>query len=193
MTNYSTFYLLISTINPPTFAVPSFSYWHNTDGSVWFVYILVMVDCYRIKLIIYWSCYQSYRSDFYRSDWSSRQFTLFINCMLESLTLLLKLAIVLNNLTFIDLICPQGNLPYLWITYLVLPFIWALIQSWLLDHIVTSLDLSTILWLRTIKKNRLLIDDKYRSFDIDVLKIGLTASSQSSFYCFTHDSFGNKG
>ena len=50
-----------------------------------------------------------YWSDFYKSNQSSKKFTSLINCTRGSLTWLLKLAIVLIDLTFIGLICLQGN------------------------------------------------------------------------------------
>ena len=97
-----------------------------------------------MSLVIYWSCYQSHRSDIYRSDWSLRQFILLMNCMLGSMAFLSKLIIVLTDLTFIGLICFWGNSLHLKIICLVLPFIWASMQLWLLDYLTTSLDLSTI-------------------------------------------------
>ena len=57
--------------------------------------------------------YYFYGSDFYRSDWSLRQFTSLMNCMLGSLALLSKLAIILTDLMFIGLIGLQDNLLYL--------------------------------------------------------------------------------
>ena len=55
-----------------------------------------------------------------------KQFNFLINCMFGSLALLLKLAIVLTDLTFIDLIDNQDNLFHLWIARLIIPFILAL-------------------------------------------------------------------
>ena len=76
--------------------------------------MLFMVNCYKIKFVIISfainACYCSYRSDFYRSNWFSRQFISPINCMIRSSVFLLKLAIVFKDLTFIGLICPQNNL-----------------------------------------------------------------------------------
>ena len=88
--------------------------------------------------------YCFHKSDFHRSDLSLRQFILFMNCTLGSLACLSKLAIVLTDLTFIGLICHQDNSLYSWIARLVLSFIWASMQSWLLDHLATSLDSSAI-------------------------------------------------
>ena len=70
--------------------------------------MLVMVHYYRIRLVVIGlainACYHPYRSDFYRSDQSSRQFTLLINCTIGLLALLSKLAIIFTDLTFICLI-----------------------------------------------------------------------------------------
>ena len=62
-----------------------------------------------ISLIIN-AYYYSHRSDFHESDWFLKQFISLMNCTLELLTLLLKLAIILTDLTFISLIGPQDNL-----------------------------------------------------------------------------------
>ena len=101
-----------------------------------------------IAWIVWWDkvghhchCYQS---DFHWSDQSLRQFTLLINCMLRLLAWLSKLSIILIDLTFINLICHWDNSLYSWISCLVLLFIWAPMQLWLLDHLATSLDLSAI-------------------------------------------------
>ena len=67
-----------------------------------------------------------------------------MNCTLGSLAWLSKLAIVITDLAFIGLICLWDNLLHSWIAPLVLPFIWALMQSLLLDHLAISLDLSAI-------------------------------------------------
>ena len=115
------------------------------------------IGCHRF---CYQPCYCSYRSDFYRSDWSPKQLTLLMNYILGLLALLLKLAIVLTDLTFINWISPQGNLLYSWITRLVLAFIWAIMQLWLLEHLATSLNLSTISGLHTIKKYYYSIEDQ---------------------------------
>ena len=90
------------------------------------------------------TCYCSHKSNFRRSDLSLRQFTLLMNCMLGLSAWLSKLAIVLTNLTFICLIYYQANLLLLWIARLIIPFIWTPMQSWLLDHLATSLDLFAI-------------------------------------------------
>ena len=42
-----------------------------------------------------------------------------------------------------------------------------------------------------IKKDYPLIKDQYRSFDVDVPRVGVTASSQPYFYCFNYGS-GNR-
>ena len=52
-----------------------------------------------------------------------------------------------HNLTFIGLICHQDNLLYSKIARLVLPFILAPMESWLLNHLAISLDSSAILGL----------------------------------------------
>ena len=46
-------------------------------------------------------------------------------------------------------------------------------QSWLLDYLATTLDLSTILELHTIKKNCLPIEDELKNFDINISGIVL--------------------
>ena len=61
----------------------------------------------------------------------------------------------------------------------------------LLDHLVTSLNSSTILGLYTIKRDFLLIKDQWRSFDIDIPKVGLTTSSLLSFYHFINGFAGS--
>ena len=86
MRNSSALYLLISTFNPPISAAPSLFYWHHNDGGVWsdsrlfggmrFVFITFTINLTFINLINFWG-----------------NFTLLINCTLESLALLWKLAI----------------------------------------------------------------------------------------------------
>ena len=142
MRNYSAFYLFIWTFNFLTFAT-------NNNKSIWSNCMLIMINCHKMWLVVFGFainvCYCFHKSDFDKSDWSQKQFILLMNCIIGSLALLLKLAIVLTDLTFIGLISAQGNLRHLWIARLVLSFIWVLIQSWLLDHLALSLDLSTIL------------------------------------------------
>ena len=76
-----------------------------------------MVDCYGMSLIIYGlvidACYYSHKSNFHESEQSSIQFTSLINCIFKPLALLLKLAIVLTDLTFIALIYPRDHSLYL--------------------------------------------------------------------------------
>ena len=55
-----------------------------------------------------------------------------------------------------------------------------------LDHIATKLDSFAISEFCTIKKDWPSIKNQWKSIDIDVLKIGPIASSQPSFYRFTH-------
>ena len=93
------------------------------------------------------TCYHCYRSNFHRSDLSSRQLTSLMNCKFKLLAWLLKLAIALTDLTFISLTYHQDNSLYSWIVHSVLPFIWASTQLYLLDHLGTSLDSSVILRL----------------------------------------------
>ena len=107
----------------------------------------------------YWLCYYFYRSEFHKSDWSPRKFTSFMNCILRSLALLLKLVIIFTDLTFIGVIGLQGNSFYSCNIRSVLLFIWTQMQSWLLDYLATNLDLSTISWLHTIKKDCLLTEN----------------------------------
>ena len=61
-------------------------------------------------------------------------------------------------------------------------------QLWLLDHVATSLDSSIILELQIIKKNCFLIEDQWRNFDVDVLKVSSALSNQLFSYHFTHSS-----
>ena len=126
------------------FCSPSLFYWQNNNKKVWSNYMLFIVDCYRMKLVIYWSRCSSYRYNIYRSYRSSRQFTLPINGTLKLLALLLKLAIVLTDLTFIGLISIQGNFLHLGIPCSILSYIWAPMHLWLLDHLAISLDSCTI-------------------------------------------------
>ena len=111
---------------------------------------------------------------------------LFVSLFILLLNFLIKLAIVFIDMTFIGLVGPQSNSVHLKITRLILPFIWAVMQSWLLDHLATSLDLSTISGLRTIKRDCHPIKDQLKSFNIDVPREGLIPSSQLSFYNFTY-------
>ena len=37
-----------------------------------------------------------------------------------------------------------------------------------------------------MKKDRLPLEDQWKSFDFDIQRVGLIVSSQLSFYCFTH-------
>ena len=55
------------------------------------------------------ACYRSHKSDFSKSDWYLRQFTLLMNWTFKSPALLSKLAIVFPNLTFKSLIGPWDN------------------------------------------------------------------------------------
>ena len=61
-------------------------------------------------------------------------------------------------------------------------------QLWLLNLLATSLDSSTILGLHTIKKNCPSIKNQWKSFNVDILKVSPTASSQPSFYRFIYGS-----
>ena len=114
-----------------------FSYWHYNDEGVrsdgeLFDGINLIIIAFTIDLI-----FESL-IDF------QGNFTSIMNCTLGSLALLSKLAIVFTNPTFIGLICPQDNLLHSWIARLVLLFIRAKMQLWLLDHLATSLDSSAI-------------------------------------------------
>ena len=121
-----------------------FSHWYDDDGGVLSNCMFVIMVCYGMSLVIYWSYYQFHRSDFHRFDWSPRQFTSVINCILGLLALLSKLAIVLTDPTFINLINTWNNLFYSKIARLILPFTCIPMQLWLLNYLAISLNSSTI-------------------------------------------------
>ena len=79
-----------------------FSYWYYDDGDVWSDTELFN----RIRLVIIGL---TINLTFIGLSNSQRYFTLLINCTLETLVLISKLAIVLTDLTFMSLICPPGN------------------------------------------------------------------------------------
>ena len=113
MKNNSTFYLLTSTFNFLTSAVQGLSYWHYDDGGVWFnsglfdrmklIIIALTSNLTFIGLINLQTNFtllinfilgllallsklatNSHRFDFHKFDLSLRQFTLLINCTLNS-------------------------------------------------------------------------------------------------------------
>ena len=61
-------------------------------------------------------------------------------------------------------------------------------QFWLQDHLATSLDLYTILGSDIIKMDCSLIKDQWKSFNVNVPRVGWTVSSQLFSYRFTHGS-----
>ena len=108
--NYFVFYLPISISNLLTSVA-------NNDRGIWSDSMLIKIDYYGLRLVVISLAinahYYSHKSDFHKSDWSLKQFTLFINCTIWLLVLLLKLGIVFTDQTFIGLIGPKVNSSYL--------------------------------------------------------------------------------
>ena len=100
----------------------------------------------------------SYWHDNYRKIWFDYMFVMdrmrFSHHRLTYRNLLLFSQIWFWNIWLVPKII------YSWITRLVLLFIWAQIQSWLLDHLATSLDWSTLLGLGTIGRDCPLIENE---------------------------------